>query len=359
MVRPCRCVQHINTRALQHAQRELLPTGSISLRPVNIPTQMVIRRYWSADDLNSLVANHDASHPAPLVIGHPASDDPRYGQVSEYKLDAAGKLWFKAKDIEPTFEQMVADKRFPERSIAIDPDGQGGFKVRHIGFLGAVPPALQLTPMQYGLSGRPAYEYAGEFAPDATTPRVLGRAMRRLREFIVEYFGVDAADKVMPEYEVESIQEHATDLTSPPKFDSSTYYQPTGDEPMPETHHFTQAELDAAVKAAKAESQAAFAKDNAALKGELDKVRRERLAGAYQSQVDKAVSEGRLSPAQSEGLVEFMLALPDGADAPFTFSRGEDDKAEEVKQTPMQFFEAFIGKLGKQLDLEYELRRCG
>ncbi len=47
-------------------------------------------RHWSREDLQSLMANHDPEHPAPLVVGHPASDDPRYGQVGEYRLDEDG-----------------------------------------------------------------------------------------------------------------------------------------------------------------------------------------------------------------------------------------------------------------------------
>ena len=155
-------------------------------------------RHWSREDLQSLMANHDPEHPAPLVVGHPASDDPRYGQVAEYRLDEAGRLWFKGADIEPSFERMVAEQRFPERSIAIDGDGKGGFKVRHIGFLGAVPPALQLTPMQYGHDTPAAHTYAFALDADARTPSLLGRILGRLREFLIDRFDLDTADTVLP-----------------------------------------------------------------------------------------------------------------------------------------------------------------
>ncbi len=328
-------------------------------------------RTWSQQDLRSLIANHDPEHPAPLVVGHPASDDPRYGQVAEYKLDEAGRLWFKGTDIEPSFEQMVAEQRFPERSIAIDSDGKGGFKVRHIGFLGAVPPALQLTPMQYGHDTPAAHTYAFALlsachaqAVDARTPRLLGRILGHLREFLIDRFDLDTADKVLPHWDVDALKEQAAELANndqtPSAYASSHadrphFSQTTGENPMPETHTFSQADIDAAVAAATEKQQAAFNQDKAHLKAELDQARREYLSAEYQAQVDKAITEGRLTPAQSEGLVEFMLALPGDAQAPFTFfTRGEGAKKESVKQTPMQFFEGFIGKLGKQIDLNSE-----
>jgi len=332
-------------------------------------------RHWSREDLQSMVANHDTAHPAPLVVGHPKTDDPRYGQVSAYRLDADGKLWFKGGNIEPTFEEMVNNQQFPERSIAIDGDGAGGYKVRHIGFLGAVPPALKLTPMQYGLPGTATYEYAGRFGADVRTPSTLVRILGRLREFVIDKFDMETADQVLPHWEVDSLKAHAIELNAGDgQSNTSPYFsQPTGETTMPVTDDgrqktedskaFTQADIDAAVEQA--------TKDNTTLQKQLDDERRTRLRGEYQAQIDQAITEGRLTPAQSEGLVEFMLVLPDGADAPFTFisrdgvyarqssgtiaaTRGEGDKAEQVKQTPMQFFEGFISRLGRQLDLSTE-----
>ena len=178
-------------------------------------------RHWSQQDLRSLIANHDPEHPAPLVVGHPASDDPRYGQVAEYKLDEAGRLWFKGTDIEPSFERMVEDQRFPERSIAIDSDGKGGFKVRHIGFLGAVPPALQLTPMQYGHDTPAAHTYAFALDADARTPSLLGRILGRLREFLIDRFDLDTADKVLPHWDVDALKEQAAELSNKDKTPSA------------------------------------------------------------------------------------------------------------------------------------------
>ena len=277
----------------------------------------------------------------------------------------------RVRTLSPASNRWWAEQRFPERSIAIDSDGKGGFKVRHIGFLGAVPPALQLTPMQYGHDTPAAHTYAFALlsachaqAVDARTPRLLGRILGHLREFLIDRFDLDTADKVLPHWDVDALKEQAAELANndqtPSAYASSHadrphFSQTTGENPMPETHTFSQADIDAAVAAATEKQQAAFNQDKAHLKAELDQARREYLSAEYQAQVDKAITEGRLTPAQSEGLVEFMLALPGDAQAPFTFfTRGEGAKKESVKQTPMQFFEGFIGKLGKQIDLNSE-----
>ncbi len=48
-------------------------------------------------------------------------------------------LYAEAENVVNEFAEMVNKKMFPNRSIAINPDGS----LRHVGFLGAVPPAVK------------------------------------------------------------------------------------------------------------------------------------------------------------------------------------------------------------------------
>lgn len=91
------------------------------------------------DTLDQIVSKYDPSeHEAPVVIGHPKADAPAYGWVEALKRE--GKiLYAKLKDLVPEFVDMVKRGLFKKRSIALYPD----YRLKHVGFLGAVPPAVK------------------------------------------------------------------------------------------------------------------------------------------------------------------------------------------------------------------------
>jgi len=94
---------------------------------------------YTDQDLDTIATNYNPQHDeAPLVIGHPKSNEPAYGWVGEVKR-FGNSLFAKAKSIVPEFEQSIKDGLFPKRSIALNPD----MTLRHVGFLGAVPPAVK------------------------------------------------------------------------------------------------------------------------------------------------------------------------------------------------------------------------
>ena len=94
---------------------------------------------YTEADLDTIAANYNPQHSeAPLVIGHPKTNEPAYGWVGELKRFGSS-LFAKAKSIVPEFEQAIQDGLFKKRSIALNPDNT----LRHIGFLGAVPPAVK------------------------------------------------------------------------------------------------------------------------------------------------------------------------------------------------------------------------
>ena len=97
------------------------------------------QKTWTDDDLEKIAASYDpAKHEAPAVIGHPKTNAPAYGWVQVVKRQG-NVLLAKLKQIEPSFADMVKDGRFKKRSISLYPDGT----LRHIGFLGAVSPAVK------------------------------------------------------------------------------------------------------------------------------------------------------------------------------------------------------------------------
>ncbi len=97
------------------------------------------KRAWSPSDLEKIVKNYNAkNHEAPVVVGHPKDNAPAFGWVEELKTD--GKTLFaKFKQLIPEFIDAVKRGLYKKRSISLYPD----FTLRHIGFLGAVPPAIK------------------------------------------------------------------------------------------------------------------------------------------------------------------------------------------------------------------------
>jgi len=293
------------------------------------------RKFFSESDLDSIVAHHDAADPAPAVVGHPKSDDPAYGWVSGLKRSGASLL-ARFRDVEPQFEALIREGRFRKRSIAIDPAEGGGYRLRHVGWLGAAAPAVPgLQPVAFEAAA--AHEFVLD---DAATASLLARALRNLRELIVEKFGIEAADRYAPEFDIEALAEQAAALRQPPE-PMPEFTAPTGDPPMPDpkpTQTFTQADLDAAAAQARADAEQQLAAE-----------RRTRLTQEYSAQITAAIDAGRLTPAQAEGMVEFVLALPDDEAARFEFSRGEGAAASKAQLSPRAWFLAFMQALGKQV----------
>lgn len=79
-----------------------------------------------------------AWHEAPVVIGHPEYNAPAFGWVEALKREG-NVLFAKLKDLVPEFLEMVEKGLFKKRSISLYPD----FSIRHVGFLGAMPPAVK------------------------------------------------------------------------------------------------------------------------------------------------------------------------------------------------------------------------
>jgi len=101
----------------------------------------------------SAAAYDPAKHEAPIVVGHPKTDAPAYGWVRslEYGEDGLAAI---PDQVDTDFAEMVQAGRFKKVSASFYPpghpshpiqDGPGSdaYYVRHVGFLGAQPPAVK------------------------------------------------------------------------------------------------------------------------------------------------------------------------------------------------------------------------
>lgn len=112
---------------------------------------------FSAADIKATAAAYAPDvHEAPLVVGHPAMDDPAYGWVESLAATGDGVLEARPTQVDPAFAEMVAEGRFKRVSASFyAPDAAtnpapGVWYLRHVGFLGAHPPAVKgLRPVQF------------------------------------------------------------------------------------------------------------------------------------------------------------------------------------------------------------------
>lgn len=99
---------------------------------------------FTAADLDHIVSTYKPEeHEAPLTIGHPKNNLPAYGWVEAVRR-VGDLLQFKAKEVDPAFEEMVEAGKFKKRSASFYIDKETGrYRLRHIGFLGAMPPEVK------------------------------------------------------------------------------------------------------------------------------------------------------------------------------------------------------------------------
>lgn len=101
------------------------------------------------EDLQQAVESYSPKyHEAPAVVGHPQHNHPAYGWVKRLQLDG-DTLKAEFDQIDPEFAEMVEAGRFKKVSasfyLANSPNNpkQGSLYLRHVGFLGAMPPAVK------------------------------------------------------------------------------------------------------------------------------------------------------------------------------------------------------------------------
>lgn len=303
---------------------------------------------FTASDLDQMAANVDAVG-VPAVLGHPKHNDPAYGWARQFKR-AGDLLLARFSDVNPQFAAGVQSGAYRNRSISVVKDPACGWKMQHIGWLGAALPAISgLRPVEF-TAHADAHEFsAEELWPQAWALGDIAGVFRRLREWLISKDGQDVADRVMPDYHITSISDQAAALRAAAVAEA-VEDAPAGTNPNPvnplfnqqagASMSFTQADLDrAATEAAakaKAEAEATHKAQFAASQAELLRLRGERQAERIGATVKSLVSSGVVTPAQQAGLAEFMTAI-DGL-GEFEFSAA----GTSVKKAPADWFVEFM-----------------
>jgi len=290
---------------------------------------------FSESDMTACAAAYDpAKYEAPLVVGHPKHNKPRFGGVASLDF-SDGILSADPKDVLPEFAEWVGKKMFPHVSASFYlPTAPGNpvpgvYYLRHVGFLGAQPPAVKGLN-EHGISFADDEEGVVVFAEwDDVTNASL---WRQLREWFIGKFGQEEADKVIPQYNVQELEQSAQDELRESRQEDLN--ASVGDP----------AQFSEGATQVTPEEKAALEAENARLKLEIDASKaRDRVAAsatrhaAHLSFAEGLVGEGKLLPVNKDVAVATMDFM---ADQEQVVEFGEGDAKKPLIDALKEFLQA-------------------
>lgn len=254
------------------------------------------------------------AHEPPLTVGHPRDNSPAFGWVEGLRKVAkngANVLQAKFRQVVPEFEKAVKQGRYKKRSASFYPDG----RLRHVGFLGAAPPAVKgLADLKF------------EETDDAIA------------------FDFETQDNHKPKEE--TMFQNFKEFLEVFKFWQKLEKDPDATLPDPpnvksKEKTFTEADVEAAkAEAAKAEAK----KVKAEFAEKAAQAKREARSKEISTWCDTNLKDGKLAPAWVDaGLKEFMEGLEAGAAVEFS---------DEKSATPYEWFKEFMEGLPKVVEFK-------
>ena len=277
-------------------------------------------------------------HEAPLVFGHPKTDDPAFGWVKDLQ-SSDGALSANFSDVDEGAKELVRTKKFKHVSASFYPPAHpsnpvpGKWYLRHVGLLGAMPPSVK------GLGAVSFSDADGCVEFSEYGQETAAGLFRRLRDWMIGKFGQEEADQVVPNWEIDSMREDATrerinraesqpislaafaEASAPPT-EPQTPTPPIEKEPT-----MTEAEQQALARAEAAEKQLAEMKA-AQVKAERD--------AAHSANADFAeglVKGGKLAPAKKDAVIRVLdfIQYPTETTADFAEGESAQSLADEVR----------------------------
>lgn len=267
-------------------------------------------------DLEKTVAAYLPSrHEAPLVVGHPQHDAPAWGWVAALSL-VDGILWATPHQVDAAFAQQVATGRYKKISASFyTPNAPsnpfpGVYYLRHVGFLGAQPPAIKGLPDAMFREAEPGV-VVWETTTDWSEPQ-----------------------ETNPD---SSLTDNKMENTMPAS---------------PETDPLSaaEAELQRKIEALNAR-EAQFAEREKALQTAEAALKQQQTRTTSLQFVETLIQEGRVLPRQREGLVAFIAALDETEQVEFAEPGNEENSEPRlVKTSPRDYINRFLKELPTHVD---------
>lgn len=299
---------------------------------------------FSDDMLKATADAYDpALHEAPAVVGHPKTDAPAYAWTSALAY-GGDRLTATLDQIEPAFAEMVRGGRFKKISASFYPPDApsnpkpGVYYLKHVGFLGAAPPAVKgLKPAAFAAAEEQiefveTFDFADNAMDWPWVLRSIARLFRGWRDSLIADKGVEAANATVSDWDIQSIEDAAAR--------AETLQQPS--YAQRENTVTTQPAATTAQELADRETKLKAAEDK--LKTDATAfAERQKTARATEDAalIDQLVKAGKVAPAIKPELLAFMARLDAGETVAFA------EGADAPKLTERDWFRALLGKSGK------------
>ena len=311
-------------------------------------------RTWTEAELDAIVGKYNPQdHEAPAVIGHPEHNSPAWGWVEGLKREGS-MLLAQFKGLVPEFVEMVRKGLFKKRSISLYPD----MTLRHVGFLGAMPPAVKGLP-DAAFANKEGQVIEFNFDCIACNQcsnncsagfQPAGKEAKGMRWF--EWMKKKAADEGVT---LEDAPANYSAANPPPAPASGGQFS---SPPAVDIKALVDAEV---TKAAKAKEREFAEKLNvetqhlASQKADLEKEKTALAKAKADSRKAEIASfceglckEGKLTPAMLKygiGMTNFLEAIS-GIETSYEFAEGSEKK----KQTPVEYAKGFLSSFKKQIE---------
>lgn len=292
---------------------------------------------------NAAQNSNPPKYRAPLVLGHPKTDDPAFGWVAALQFNEHG-LEATPHQVNPEFAQAVNDGTYGSMSAAFyladSPTNPtpGILALKHVGFLGAQQPAVKgLRIPAFNEVEQGVVEF-NELDFNGYDDRYVAKLFRNIREWFIAEKGIEVADRVLSDWEISSIENAATEEIINDRQTGESKLTPNFNETLL-GDTMSVAPVNGITASLSAEAQSESAKDkarlatleaeNAALKQQQadfaeaqTKTRHDAAHAEHLSFAEGLVKSGRLLPAHKDAVVAALNYVSAPAEA-VSFGEGE------------------------------------
>ncbi len=339
--------------------------------------------------LNRIISNTDISKEPQFVIEHPKEDSIGFGTIGALKI-AGNYLFALPKEVNEKFKEAVNSGKLPGRSVTLD---KTNFALKNISFLPPeIAPAVsglgtytfskskdQLTDqmdLQILLNDKESgfadvqadkVEFQ-QFEVSSYPFRSIQTLFRNVKNFLIENFSLDDAEKILPEYSLNDIGNPPTIFENPDSADENAVMNANpsfssinnGDKMQKvELSKFDLSKIDANLKAA----IEGLLNENQTLTANLDSknvelqtattkltaVETAKLRSEVVQFCESADVKLKIKPADKEKVLQFLMAQKEKGIIEFSAS---DNPETKVKLDAFEFSKELIKNASNVIMLE-------
>lgn len=264
-----------------------------------------VTRDYPVDILHEIANSYDfKKHRAPILTGH-NENQPNKGLIASLKV-LGDKLFAIPRNVLPEFKESVNREEWAGVSPRLyHPDdpanpNPGKWGLRHLAFL-QIPAVKGMALPEF--SEHPDWDVEfcfGEISFSGWMDSAIATVFRNFRDWLIEEKGLEAADKIIPGYLIESL------IVEP------IYERMEENKPLNYgENNVTEEELNRRIAEVEAREAAIAQREHQA------KVRTE-----FSEWIEPLIAAGKVLPAEKAQLVATMVAL--SGDAKVEFGEGDD-----------------------------------